>query len=236
MKHSLILNAKAIAQTALFVAPRSDVRYYLHGINIQPGKRGPLCAGTNGHLLALARSPDGGVIDDTGIVTPNHRFDPIILEVSPELLKACRAKAADLVRIDSLPNDHEAVLVAVTYTDRPKASKMICNLIEARSYPDVLRIMSEYDEESPATMEGVALAPAYMDLFKKVFAKSSYVRLSAVDKDQRKGKNKDTSRVIVTCCGEPNFIGVWMAVRENGEGPSLNPDWLRSQADDLVDS
>ena len=126
------LNRAALAGH-LLIAPKSDVRFYLNGVYLDPA-RGALVS-TDGSVMFVTQFPELKRDNAPAVIIPRDAL--------AAALKLCSKKAV------SLEMDVEAISGAVRLTFRPDAvSSTSCSAIDGR-YPDYMRVI-------PQTVDGTA--------------------------------------------------------------------------------
>ena len=120
------LNRAALAGH-LLIAPKSDVRFYLNGVYLDP-VRGAFVS-TDGSCMFLTQFPDLKRDGASPVIIPRDAL--------AGALKLCPKKA------ETLEMDVEAISGAVRLTFRPDAvSSTSCSAIDGR-YPDYMRVIPQ---------------------------------------------------------------------------------------------
>lgn len=219
-KHAnLRLTAKLLPIIAPFIA-KSDIRYYLNGINVRPHKDGGavICA-TNGHVLGAIHDPDA---------VCEHE---VILRFDTRMQQACAA---------GLANDRAVVMIGERLAVVENGSIEVC--IQAgrpdleADYPRFERVIPKLESLKPgllgtfgapliALAERAALAAGKL---KKMGPRSSGLQFFNVN-------GEANASAVFRLAEAPSFVGVMMSMRDE-ESRECLPSWAANLnvADDLA--
>lgn len=147
------INPLAVAIAASFVA-KNDVRYYLNGIYFEPHPEGGAnIVATDGHKMLTIR-------DKTAILAK-----PLIVEFSPATVKACAAKNAQGLTLESTESEGGKVLARVATAG---GSVTAFETVHDCRYPDWRSVMPDkLPEDSDRQAARLYLNACLVDGFAK---------------------------------------------------------------------
>lgn len=195
------VNADILRLAFGFAAAKGEPRHYLHGVSIEPAKRGVYVAATEGHVLGVFHDPSG------------EAEAPLIVKPGPDVLKACKPGKAD-------PEERVAVIeggmLHVHCADRTLAGES-AELLDAQ-FPDWRRLLPAAlpDTQNKAAAFQVRL----LEKFKPVAqAAGDPPSLHLVAGDPE-------SAAYVLIPGRPDFFGVIMPIKTSATGEAALPDFI----------
>lgn len=204
----LRLTAKLLTLVLPFMA-KSDVRYYLNGINVRPHKDGgAIITATNGHAL--------GAVHDRHAVCEHE----VILRFDARMQQACAAGLAD---------EREVVMIGDRLAIIDKTGQEV--YIQAGK-PDIEGTFPRYERVIPKVE---TLQPGLLGTYSaSVLAPAEKAALAAAKQNGRTiysgmqffNVNGDPNgSAVIRLPVEPNFVGVLMPMRDDVL-KSATPAWV----------
>jgi len=189
---------------ACIVAPDSEIRNYLNGVLIEASPACAFIAATDGRRLALFRDDEGSII-----YTAASHVEFII----PRAL-ASKVKTHKTLRTVGVEYDTETQLVTIDDCGTRSSQTAIDG-----KFPDFRRIL-------PRQSDGVAqqLNPKYYADFGKIAQALGHKGADAIHVWHDK-----SGACTVTVEGNPEFIGVCMAIRDRDADSRTFPSMKRFQ-------
>jgi len=209
MTTTAIVNADMFRLAANFMA-KNDVRFYLNGIAIQPHEsEGAYIVATDGHVL--------GVFHDAGAWAPT---EPIVVQPSKDLLKACKAYKREV-------NDRSLQVTDERQTVRRDTGEEVMseplNLIDGR-FPEWGRVVPK---ELPEEPHNACFDMALMKRFEAVALGHGKMPTQA-PMTVHPSPNEGSALVLTP---RHDFVGVIMPMRAESAGALMDvPKWLTGES------
>jgi hypothetical protein len=225
---------------AASVRPKTDVRYYLEGVCVEPAESGAIMVCTDGHRMIAMR-------DREGICNA-----PVILRVDSRLIQDCNKKYGKVARHVILTAERDALLVGDAYVadkeDAEAAMKKVnrpfnpkstyinvdpiymlpCKPLIDGDYPDWRRVLPKEEELHPGLVGDYNAD--YLRDFEALAGRIDWKYHSitffhhkpAADPGDLNRTN--AGAMIVRSPGNPDFLGMLMPMHQTPLGSTL-PDW-----------
>lgn len=200
------ISAELLPMIYPFMA-KNDIRYYLGGIRIERAAdrpKGVYIVATNGHRLAVIYDPEGGIAGDEG--------RGVIMRVTPDLVRACRAPNRGITKMVLAAG----LRVSVAPDFNMEHSELETYIMPGRpwvegKYPDWRRVLPNFENLKPGAM-GAVNAQYIKDY--DVIAGDKYGAIKFWSADEN-------SAVIVQIINKPNFLSIIMPMRADGNDALL---------------
>lgn len=202
MKYTINLHRNGLRAVLLFAA-KTDIRYYLNGVKVEATKEATRVIATNGHVLAVHHSDQ---IND--LAAPTELIVPYRVIAMVKGGRKGRAMPLMLESEDGVTWQLRDLLLDFAMTFRPIEGK----------YPDYVRVLPKETTGEAARYQTAYLAIA--EAASRVLSGSSRFGVALSYNGSGGG--------LVTVPSCPEFVGVLMPIRMDGDGKGKRPAWAEA--------